>query len=584
MPPSDTVQKALVFLNSGRAGQAEALLRRGVQKNPRDGDAAQLLGMVLFQARRADQAEYFLRAAVKADPARPDFLASLGNLLSATNRHEPAAESFREALRRDPDHLPSLQGLGLALMRMGDLTGAAEAGRRGLELQPGLFQPWVNLSSILTQSGRVAEAVELLREARRRFPASPAVLTSLLTALNYAPDESPESRAAAARELAPLLPAPDPVAWPNPRDPDRRLRVGLLSSDLRTHSVAFFVEPILAHHDRSACEFVCYSTGRGGDETTIRLRGHAEAWVDAADLDDDALIRRIRGDAIDVLVELNGHTLGNRLPALARRAAPVQATYLGYPATTGVPAIDVRIVDAVTDPPGTEALMTERPLRLDGCFVCYRPAPEAPAVSPPPSASRGFVTFGSFNSMPKLNDPLLRAWARVLAAVPGSRLILKNKALRDAAIRASAAGRFAALGVGPDRVDLLPPAPTQRDHLAAYAGMDVALDNFPYNGTTTTCEALWMGVPVVTLEGSGHAARVGSSLLAAAGMPELVARMLDDYVGSAARLASDAGGLASLRAALRDRVARSPLCDATAFARRFEGALRSAWRAWCTAP
>ncbi len=580
MPPSEAVTKALAQLNAGRTDQAETILRRAIQKNPRDADAAHMLALVLVRSGRPDQAEYFLRTAINADPRRPDFHGALGNLFATTDRAEAAIGAFREALAIDPRHVPALQGLGFALMRTGDLTGAAEAGRRGLDLQPQIWQPWVNLSSILTQSGRVPEAIALLREARVRFPAVAQVLTNLLTALNYAPEETPETRAEAARALAPLLPKPDGAAFTNPRDPGRPLRIGFISSDLRTHSVCYFIEPILASRDRANIAVWCYSTTtRGGDETTERLKALSDGWVEGGPLEDDALVRRIRADRIDVLIDLNGHTIGNRLLALARRAAPLQATYLGYPATTGVPAIDFRIVDAVTDPARTEHLLTESAVRLEGCFVCYRPVPDAPEVAP--RGTEGGVVFGSFNSMPKLNDPLIDVWAPVLRAVPGSRLILKNRALRDPVIRESVARRFADRAVEPGRLELLPPAPTQREHLAAYARVDIALDNFPYNGTTTTCEALWMGVPVVTLEGRGHAARVGASLLAAVGLPDLVARSPDDYVSIAARLASDLPALAAMRHILRERVARSPLSDAAGFTRRFEAVLRSAWRSWC---
>lgn len=571
----------MAHLNAGRPDQAEAVLRRGVQKDPRDGDAARLLGMVLVQMGRPDQAEYFLRAAVRADPRRADFHSTLGNMLALTNRPEPAIEAFRAGLALDQNHAPSLLGLGLALMRTGDLTGAAEAGRRGLRAQPDLFQPYVNVATTLAQSGRTPEAIALLREARVRFPSSTPILIELLAALNYAPDETPETRADAARALGPLLARPDPSPFMNSPEPERRLRIAILSADLRLHSVSFFLEPILAAHDRSAFEIICYSLGHGGDETTRRLRAMADGWVEAATLDDEALARRLRADRIDALIELNGHTMGSRLGALARRPAPVQGTYLGYPATTGVPAIDYRIVDGITDPPGTEHLATETLLRLEGCFVCYRPPDDAPPVAPAPARHTGVVTFGSFNSMPKLNDPLIDVWASILRSVPGSRLVLKNKALRDPAIRESVTTRFTDRSVAPERLDLLPPSPGQREHLAAYSRVDIALDNFPYNGTTTTCEALWMGVPVVALEGRGHAARVGASLLTAAGLPELTARTSGEYAAVATRLAGDPAALTGLRSTLRDRVARSPLCDAAGFVRKFEAALRSAWRSWC---
>jgi predicted O-linked N-acetylglucosamine transferase (SPINDLY family) len=403
-------------------------------------------------------------------------------------------------------------------------------------------------------------------------------MTALMVTLNYV--EGGERRAAeAARALASLLPVGPPPAFPNAPDPDRRLRVACISGDLRQHSVAYFLEPILAERARAGLEVVCYSTGPKSDATTERLRALADGWVDAAGLTGEAFAARLRADRTDIALELSGHTSSSRVLALARRGAPVQASYLGYPASTGVPAIDWRIVDEVTDPAGSEWSGTERLMRLPGCFLTYRPPAEAPEVV---ARREGVpVTFGSFNSMRKVTGRVLETWAAVVRGVPGSRLVLKNRSLSDAGVRERTLAALERAGVERWRVELLGPAAGVREHLAAYGGIDVALDTFPYNGTTTTCEALWMGVPVVTFAGAAHAGRVGASLLGAAGLRRFVAPDPGAYVAVAAGLAADAAGLAELRGGLRAAVRASALCDASRFAGGFEGVLREMWREWC---
>jgi predicted O-linked N-acetylglucosamine transferase (SPINDLY family) len=291
---------------------------------------------------------------------------------------------------------------------------------------------------------------------------------------------------------------------------------------------------------------------------------------------------------MDVLIDLSGLTTGNMLAAFAMRPAPVQMTYLGYPNTTGVAAVDYRIVDSITDPPGAEAHAVERLLRIDPCFLCYGGMEAARVAEGPPSqapGSGGAVTFGSFNALQKVTDTTMRLWAEILRAVPGgrARLAVKYMSTGDEQTRARLRQRLEAAGVPADRIVLMAPLPEYRDHLEAYGEIDVALDTFPYNGTTTTCEALWMGVPVVTMAGRVHAARVGASLLSAAGLPDLVARDADGYVAAAVRLAQDAGRLAALRSGLREQMKRSPLCNRAGFGERFGEAVRGAWRAWCGA-
>ncbi len=322
---------------------------------------------------------------------------------------------------------------------------------------------------------------------------------------------------------------------PNPprvdTTPDRPLVIGVLSADLRTHSVAFFAEPLLRHVPSWATLKVFSLAATPNDQLTRRFQGLANQWIDAKAMDDVALNKAIRAQQIDVLIELQGHTGGNRLLALADKPAPVIITALGYPNTTGLPSIDWRLVDSITDPPGSESLCTERLLRLDPCFLCYSPPTDAPEPAlPPPSAP---LTFGSFNALSKISAATIELWARVLAAVPDSRLLLKTHALSDPSARNNLMERLADAGISRDRVDVVPHTPTIREHLEVYSRIHVALDTTPYNGTTTTCEALWLGVPVVCLAGDRHASRVSASLLAAIGRPDLVARSKDDYVATA---------------------------------------------------
>ena len=326
----------------------------------------------------------------------------------------------------------------------------------------------------------------------------------------------------------------------------------------------------------------CYANLPRPDPVTARLQRLVPHWRDIYKAPDAQVADRIRQDGIDILVDLAGHTAHNRLLLFARKPAPVQATWLGYPDTTGLKAMDHRLTDAHADPPGTtEHLHTEQLIRLPDCAWCFRPSEHAPPVSEPPMPRAGHITFGCFNALPKINAPLLRLWSEILLGVPGSRLLLKNAAVRDPSVQQRMRTVLEEAGVAPGRIELAGHIPEPAGHLASYGRVDIALDTFPYHGTTTTCEALWMGVPVVTLAGKTHASRVGVSLLANVGLPDLVARDPGEYVRIAAALGTDAHRLAEFRASLRERMAASPLMDATRFARNVEQAYREMWRAWC---
>jgi predicted O-linked N-acetylglucosamine transferase (SPINDLY family) len=342
------------------------------------------------------------------------------------------------------------------------------------------------------------------------------------------------------------------------------------------------VEPLLRGHDRQKVDVFCYAEVTRPDSVTTRLQGLADHWLMTVGLSDQQLAERIRTDGIDILVDVAGHTAGNRLLVFARKPAPVQVTWLGYPNTTGLEAIDYRIVDAVTDPVGeVDAWASETLVRLKGGFLCYRGLRDGPEPTSAPCLTTGTVTFGSFNDLAKLSTVTFDAWAKLLCRLPQARLLLKGLAFADAATRALFLDRLGERGVPAERVELMAWQRCPAEHLALYHRVDIALDPFPYNGTTTTCDALWMGVPVITLRGHRHAGRVGASLLSQVGLTDLIADSIEEYLEIAVALAGNPGRLDELHRLLRPRLAASPLCDAAAFAFKMEAALRTMWQHWC---
>jgi predicted O-linked N-acetylglucosamine transferase (SPINDLY family) len=419
--------------------------------------------------------------------------------------------------------------------------------------------------------------VALLRAHLATHHAEAELRSNLLMNLHYRGLDA-AAMLAEHRAFGAALPAPAPPS-PAPLD-GRPLRIGILSADLRGHSVASFADALIRHAPAGA-ELVAFSTAAPGqsDRTTDDLKPLFRKWLDVAGLRGDALDACIRAERIDVLLELSGHSGGGRLADLARKPAPVIVSAIGYPDTTGLPAIDARLVDSITDPPGSESRCTERLLRIDPCFLCYRP-PEI-AVEPSMPSEDAPITFGSFNNLQKIAPETIEAWALTLRSVPGSRLLLKSPGLGDPVVQHALLARLTAAGIPADAVETIAFARGRAEHLALYNRVHVALDTMPYNGTTTTCEALWMGVPVVTLLGDHHAARVSASLLHAAGHPELIGQDMQDFVRVASSLASDSTRLASLRSGLRAELLQTPLLDATTYANRLHAALRNLFENAC---
>jgi predicted O-linked N-acetylglucosamine transferase (SPINDLY family) len=428
---------------------------------------------------------------------------------------------------------------------------------------------------ILQKQGRVAEGIAEFRQALAQRPLFAGAHSNLLMAMHYVETDARQiyhehvkwgrlhgNLAKSARHRN------EPVV-------NKRLRVGLVSPDFREHSVAFFLEPLVAKHDREQIELICYSGVARPDAVTERFRRYADGWREIRGETDEQVAALIENEQVDVLIDLAGHTSGNRLLVFARKPALVQVSWLGYPDTTGLSAMDWRMTDAIADPPGAEAFYTEQLMRLGRAAWCYRPG-----AFPDVGAARGGVTFGSFHTLEKITPRWLGIWCEILAAAPGARLIVKARGLGDKGTMKRFEEAFAERGMR-ERLELMPATPTLEEHLRLYGGVDVALDTFPYHGTTTTCEAMWMGVPVVTMRGTTHASRVGASLLSAMGLDELVTGSSEEYVRVAVELAKDEPRRHELRRTLRERMVYSPLMDEERFAREFERALREMWRTWC---
>ena len=581
-------QLALAALREGHWEQAAMEYSRLTRLDPGQVIYHSHAGVALREMHLPDRALPFLLKAVELDPLSSNTHHNLGTVLLDLNRAECEGE-LALAVELDPRNANAHVNLAAVQSRLGRLAQARATLTRALELAPQHGEAHQNLASILREQGEIATAVEHFRRARALRPQSPVIHSGYLLARQSDPATTAESLFAEHVEwgekfAAPLDPGPAGGFGVRDRDPNRRLRVGYVSPDLRSHSVASFVGPLLAAHDPSRVAVYVYADGQP-DAVTERLRncGPIKEWRDVRPLGDDALSAQIVADVIDVLVDLAGHTGGNRLLTFARRPAPVQVTYCGYPNTTGVAAIGWRLTDDVADPAseGGEAHV-ETLWRLPRGFLCFEPdpalGPEAVAPARGPDAP---LTFGSFNNFSKVSDEVLATWADLLRAVPESRLLMKARASSDSAPRERLRAVLGRSGIADQRILFAPYAanPVEAAHL--YKDVDVGLDPFPYNGTTTTCEALWMGVPVVTLRGQAHRARVGASLLERIGCGELVATSTDDYVRIAAGLARDRDRLATLRSSLRGRMASSPLTNASLITRDIEDAFREMWRRFC---
>jgi protein O-GlcNAc transferase len=564
--------------SEGRGDRATAIanLRKAVSKDGRQAEAWHFLALLEHREGSIDEAEAHHLRALELAPTEARFHANFGNFLISLHRFEEAARSFDRALDLAPRSARALLGLSAVAAVQGRASECIALIQEACASDPSLPEAWSALCGALARAGRLDEARLAVAEALRRFPDSVQIRQDVLLTEQYFEAFGRQASLQAHSALAGLL-GPRPARpFRNNRDPDRRLRIGCLSPDLRRHAVSSFALPVVrALSVRQDASVWLYSSTLVEDEVSAAYRALAVEWRPIAAITASDLERRVEADKIDVLIDLAGHTSGTRVLDFSLRLAPVQATWIGYPDTTGVPNVDFRFVDSVTDPAGADQWATERLVRLDPCFLCYEPA----LGTVEPARADTALTYGSFNNRAKVSEETLRVWARLLASRPGARLLLKADTLRDPGVTDGTLAEFERHGVSRDRIRIVPYTATFEDHLRLYADMDVALDTFPYNGTTTTAEALCMGVPVVTMLGETHRARVSASLLRAAGFPACVAADEEAFLAVANRLADEAP--ARDRRAMRRKVLESPLCDAEAMAERFMAAVRDAWAEWC---
>ena len=553
-----------------------------LERDPRHAVGLANRAGVLRDLGRFEDAEADCRAALAVDPEQRVAHGNLAVVLADTGRIEDAVATYRRVLELDPENAIAHNNLGNALQEMGRVGDAVESYRRALAILPKQAPFEVNLANALQTLGRLDEADAAYRRAIQVMPDLATAHSNRLFGLNYHPDLTAEEIFAAYRDwddrfAKPLRPAA--AAFPGDADPARRLRIGYVSPDFRWHAARFFIEPLLRAHDRDAVEVFAYAEVRAADEVTGRMRGAVDHWCDTVGLTDDAMAERIRDDRIDVLVDLAGHTRGNRLMVFARKPAPVQVSWLGYAYTTGLSAIDYFLADQVFVPDGADHLFSETVYRLPNAAFCYRPPEEAPAVGPLPALQNGHLTFGYFSRAIRINHRVVDVWSRLLKAVPDARLMLNGRPYLDGSVQRTLRDAFAAEDVDPERLILTFESPPWE----SYGRIDIALDPFPHNAGTTTFESLWMGVPVLTLAGRPSVGRFGASVLTPVGLEDWIAADEDTYVSRAVQAANDLAGLARLRGEIRDRFQASALRDETGFARDIEAAYRTMWRRHCGA-
>ncbi|MBI1776487.1 MAG: tetratricopeptide repeat protein [Proteobacteria bacterium] len=620
VPPSVTsiMQRGLDEHRAGRLAQAESCYREALAGDPDNPDALHLLGVIELDRGNIEAALGLIGRAVERDDRRGEFRVNLANALQAAGRRADALVQYRRAIQLMPLSPEARNNMGAALLAGGDFTQAvaslksAIAIRRdygeahynlgtalgnldryqaalaefriALALLPAHAGAWTNLGFACHNLGDAPTAVACIGRAVRLRPDHPGTRTNLISAMRLVDGIGPGEELAECTEFGRRFGAPLAGALPElgrDRNPDRRLRVGYVAADgFRLHTASVSILPLMEAQERQGFELFCYSdvTTAKEDGVTARYRACASEYRMTAGLDDHALAERIRGDAIDVLVDVIGYPSGSRLLALARRPAPVQVNLL-LMGSFGLPAVGWAISDEILTPAGSERWFVERLYRLPFGF-CYDPLVPTPAVAPAPSTGGAGIVFGSMNQPAKLSPSTIAAWSEILRRVPDARLLLRGRAYGDPAIAERLRGVFEQHGVQRQRLELRGWA-AGGNHLSVYGEIDIALDPFPYGGVITTCEALWSGVPVVSLIGNRVLGRYGLLFLSAVGERSLAAQNVGEYVARAVELSQDVGRLSALRASLRPRMQGSPLCDRVGYARSIEDGYRAMWRTWC---
>ncbi len=601
---------------AGHLAEAEISLRRALEIDPNYADAYCNLGALLHDMSRPDESEHCYRRAIEINPNIAETHYNLGNVLKSTGRLEEAVNAYQKALELKPDYAAVYNNLGLTLQEMGYIDEAEKLIRIAIAIEPMGVQAHSNLGNILQDAGRFSEAEDSYRRALQLAPDLPEVYNNLgitlqeigrldesencyrhalelkpdyvkahsglLFLLNFKANNTPvenyDEAQGYAQRIA-LFVHDRYTSWSSEQKSDR-LRIGFVSGDFINHPVGYFIENLLKHLDQASFELIAYPTVPHVDALTVRIKSYFSAWKPFFGMDDEAAAALIHDDRIHILIDLAGHTRYNRLPVFARKPAPVQVSWLGYFATTGLKEMDYLIADAHTLPESIEQYFTEKIWRLPETRLCFTPPDMDVPVSTLPALRNGYVTFGCFNNLTKMNDKVVELWSRIMTSVPNSRLFLKTKQLNEAAIRQHTAERFAAHKIDASRL-IMESTESREKYFAAYNRVDISLDPFPYPGGTTTVESLWMGVPVLTLNGESFLSRQGVGILMNSGLADWIANDAEEYVARAASYAQDLGQLSTLRLNLRQQVLASPIMDGKRFAEHFGNALRGMWQKWC---
>lgn len=571
----------------GDINQGVAYYKKALYYNCRYADAMYNLGVAYGEMLKFDKAIVFYELALHFNPHCAEACNNLGVIYKDRDNLDKAVECYQMALYIKPNFSQSLNNLGVVYTVQGKMDAAASMIEKAITANSTYAEAYNNLGVLHRDAGNIVLAIEAYERCLQIDPDSRNAGQNRLLAMNYINEGSDDKLFEAHRDWGRRFMKlyPQYTIWDNPKVMERTLIIGYVSPDYFTHSVSYFIEAPLSYHDYTNYKVVVYSAVVKADAKTHKFKDKVlkkgGLWRDIYGIDENKVASMVRDDKVDILVDLTGHTANNKLGMLACRPAPVQATWIGYPNTTGLPTIDYRITDVLTDPLNTKQKHVEELVRLPECFLCYTPSSEAGPVTPAPALSNGFITFGSFNNLAKITPKVLEVWARILRAVPNSRLVVKCKPFCCDSIRQCFLSTLEQLGVESLCVDLLPLILFNHDHMQAYSLMDISLDTFPYAGTTTTCESLYMGVPCVTMAGSVHAHNVGVSLLSNVGLGHLIAKTEDEYVRIALQLASDVSALSELRTALRERMLKSPLCNGSKFTLGLESAYRNMWHNYC---
>jgi predicted O-linked N-acetylglucosamine transferase (SPINDLY family) len=572
------------LIQLGRFPEALAAFEANLKLDPSSAEAHTYLANTKWRLGQQDEALAEIRDALRLNPDCAEAYYCLASIQSAQGKLDDVEKNLRHVLQIRPNFVEAHNNLGITLESKGKLDEAASTLQQALYWNPNFLPAHTNLGLVRLAQGKLDEATRSLQEALRLHPDFMAAHSNLLLVLNYDPKIGPRDLLEAHRnwerrhaQVTPMGPAPD-----HDRNPDRRLRIGYVSPNFSKHPVAAFIEPILTNHDPEQVETIGYAEMPVPDQVTERLKHLASGWCPTFGMTDEQVAQRIRADRIDILVDLAGHAGSSRLRVFAYKPAPLQVTYLGYPNTTGLSAIDYQLTDAVIDPPGDEAYHSEQLVRLPGCFCCYAPPADAPPMTPSPARQKGYVTFGSLHNLAKLNTHVLDLWAQVLKAVPTARLLIFRHTL-EGSTKQELQRQLVQRGIAADRMEMRSKLEPGQQFLHVYEHIDISLDAFPWCGHTTACESLWMGAPMLTLYGARRAGRMVASVLRSVGLPELIAETPEQYVARAVEWAGDLDRLAILRMRLRSRVKASRLCNGKAFTGELEAAYRDMWRRWVSA-